>query len=139
MEIAVGAELFWAEIYRDRRPDGSEFRRLAVCRHSGDRLAAISWEQLAEVKRRMGLGDVWCAEVYPPDGEIVNVAPIRHLVLIERPPYAWDGQAKMDVDSCVRTMAQMSALARAVGETTGRTVELRSATEGLIELLDGDE
>lgn len=50
----------------------------------------ITWDELQAIKAAVGYGDAWCVEVYPPDDQVVNVANIRHLfVLDERPPYAW--------------------------------------------------
>jgi hypothetical protein len=50
----------------------------------------ITWDQLQEIKRGVGLGDKLAVEVYPEDKNIVNVANMRHLfVLPERPLFAW--------------------------------------------------
>lgn len=50
----------------------------------------ITWDELMECKRQCGYGDYWAVEVYPPDEQVVNVANIRHLWLVEQPPeYAW--------------------------------------------------
>jgi len=67
--------------------------RLSVNRvdidNAGNWKDGITWEQLMECKRACGFGDRWAVEVYPPDAQIVNVAPIRHLFLVDQPPFAW--------------------------------------------------
>lgn len=50
----------------------------------------ISWDDLQRLKSEAGYGDRWAVECYPPDGEIVNVANMRHLWLLpEAPSYGW--------------------------------------------------
>ena len=70
------------------------YARLTVCRTSlsprGDRWAErISWDELQRLKRECGRGDQWAVEVFPPDEQVVNDANMRHLWLIEEPPYGW--------------------------------------------------
>lgn len=82
---------FLAVLYVERR---SGHRRLSVNRtrldSTGGWRDGITWDELMRVKREAGFGDAWCVEVYPPDDEIVNVANMRHLWLLDdAPPYAW--------------------------------------------------
>lgn len=50
----------------------------------------ITWDELMEIKRQCGFESCWAVEVYPPDHQIVNVANMRHLWLLEEPPAtAW--------------------------------------------------
>lgn len=50
----------------------------------------LTWDELQEIKRQVGFGDLWAVEVYPPDAEIVNVSNIRHLWLLPQAPiFAW--------------------------------------------------
>ena len=49
----------------------------------------ISWDELMAVKRLVGFGDRWAVEVYPPDAGVMDVAPMRHLFLCDRPEFAW--------------------------------------------------
>ena len=49
----------------------------------------ITWDELMEVKRGIGLGEAWAVEVYPPDSETVNTANMRHLYLVGQPAFAW--------------------------------------------------
>lgn len=39
----------------------------------------ISWDEIMEIKRQIGLGDVECWEYYPKDSEIINEANMRHI------------------------------------------------------------
>ncbi len=62
--------------------------RLSVLRTqvAGDRWKdGISWDDLQRIKRECGFGDFDAVEVYPQDRDIVNVANIRHLWVMEAP------------------------------------------------------
>jgi hypothetical protein len=43
----------------------------------------ISWDELQEIKRQIGFGNMMAVEVYPKDSDIVNVANMRHLWLVD--------------------------------------------------------
>lgn len=50
----------------------------------------ITWDELQAIKAEIGRGDRWAVEVYPPDDEVVNDAPMRHLWLLDEPPsFGW--------------------------------------------------
>lgn len=92
-------------VWRSRRflvtlwlePNG--YRRLSVRRtefnfSTGEALDGISWDDLQRLKSEAGFGHVCAVEVYPPDARVVNVAPMRHLFLLDEvPPYVWGDPA----------------------------------------------
>jgi len=51
----------------------------------------IGWDELQWLKLKLGYGDRWFIEIYPPESETVNVANMRHLFLVksEEVPFAW--------------------------------------------------
>lgn len=50
----------------------------------------ITWDDLMQVKRDCGFANCWAVEVYPADEDVVNVANMRHLwILNEAPAFAW--------------------------------------------------
>lgn len=49
----------------------------------------ITWDQLMHIKRLIGYADKCAVEIYPPDKDIVNVANMRHLWVVDMPDYAW--------------------------------------------------
>lgn len=50
----------------------------------------ISWDELQEIKDSIGYENSWCVECYPPRSQIVNVASMRHLWILDQPPeYGW--------------------------------------------------
>ena len=50
----------------------------------------ITWDELMEVKRQIGLGSIYGVEVYPRDQDIVDEANMRHLWLLAEPlPIGW--------------------------------------------------
>jgi hypothetical protein len=73
--------------------DGTPYLRMSVNRteldNDGGFKGGMTWDELMAVKRGIGFADLWMTEVYPPDEDIVNVANIRHLFLVNQPPYAW--------------------------------------------------
>ena len=76
-----------------------EALRISVCRvtlSSDSRWSdGISWDELQQIKREIGRGDRWAVEVYPADSDVVNVANMRHLWLLERAPaFAWRAEAR---------------------------------------------
>ena len=50
----------------------------------------ITWDELQQIKNAVGFADKWVVEIYPPESDLVNVANMRHLtVLDEKPFYAF--------------------------------------------------
>lgn len=50
----------------------------------------ITWEELQAIKSELGYGQMWAVECYPPDDQVVNVANMRHLWLLPKPPnFGW--------------------------------------------------
>lgn len=89
------------EVWRSREwllqvyQDGGAVR-LSVCRAHLSRTGArwadgIGWDDLQRLKRECGRGDVDAVEVYPADRDVVDVANMRHLWLVEPRaiPFAW--------------------------------------------------
>jgi hypothetical protein len=73
--------------------DGTPYLRMTVNRteltNDGGWKGDITWDELMAVKRGIGFADLWMVEVYPPDEDAINVANMRHLFLVNQPPYAW--------------------------------------------------
>lgn len=50
----------------------------------------ITWDQLREIKKAIGYGDLCAVELYPPEKDVVNVANFRHLFILQSaPPFMW--------------------------------------------------
>lgn len=90
---------FLAQLYEAGQFNGLPCRRLSVCRYPVIKGGAwegyiwedvISWEELMEAKRQVGLGDAFALEIYPPDEDAVNLSNTRHLWLpAEALPIGW--------------------------------------------------
>jgi hypothetical protein len=82
---------FLAQLYEEQ----GGYRRLSVSRTTVDHASqrweqGITWDELQRLKREAGFGDVDAVEVYPRDCDVVNVANMRHLFLMNEPlPFAW--------------------------------------------------
>ena len=76
-----------------REPNPLVISRLSICRTSisGNRWKdGITWDELQRIKNVVGYGDADAVEIYPADDDVVNVANMRHLwVLDARIPFAW--------------------------------------------------
>lgn len=69
--------------------EGNGVRRLSVNRTTvkpgGGWHENITWDDLQEIKRQIGMGDRSAVEVYPRDRDVVNVANLRHLWVLPEP------------------------------------------------------
>lgn len=69
--------------------------RLSVCRTTMNQSTGrwedgISWDDLQRLKRECGRGQLDAVEVYPADRDVVNVANMRHLWVLNDPlSFAW--------------------------------------------------
>ncbi len=86
------------EVWRSRRFlvqifNEGQAERITVCRTriTGQTWQdGISWDELQRLKNECGRGHKWAVEIYPADAEVVNVANMRHIwVLDEAPHFAW--------------------------------------------------
>jgi hypothetical protein len=69
------------------------FIRLSILRTSlqGDRWTDnITWDEIQRLKAEAGFAESWAVEIYPPDADVVNVANIRHVWILDHTPaYGW--------------------------------------------------
>jgi len=68
--------------------------RLSVCRTkmrgNGRWEENITWDDLQRLKREAGFGEYDAVEIYPQDRDLVNVASMRHLFVMNEPfELAW--------------------------------------------------
>jgi hypothetical protein len=55
----------------------------------------ITWDELQEIKNSIGFGNCHAVEIYPAACDLVNVANIRHLWILEQPlPFIWRNATK---------------------------------------------
>ncbi len=53
----------------------------------------LVWDELQRIKSECGYGNTDAIEIYPADDDVVNVANMRHLwILDSRIPFAWRKQ-----------------------------------------------
>ena len=80
---------FLAQVYDEK--DGK--MRISVCRtmlkDDGRWYDNISWDELMEIKRQIGLADHYAVEVLPGDKDIVNVANMRHIWILPEFVIGW--------------------------------------------------
>lgn len=95
------SRFFLVQVFDDGIPG---IRRMSVIRAKLDEAGMnwadrITWEELQTLKREIGRGDKDAMEVYPDDGDVVNVTNMRHLFILEdgtRLAVAWRRHASTD-------------------------------------------
>lgn len=45
----------------------------------------LTWDEMQEIKRQIGMADKYAVEIYPRDRDVVNVANMRHLWVLDEP------------------------------------------------------
>jgi len=45
----------------------------------------LTWDEMQDIKRQIGMGDQYAIEVYPRDRDVVNVSNMRHLWVLPEP------------------------------------------------------
>jgi hypothetical protein len=45
----------------------------------------LTWDEIQAIKNELGLGDKYAIEIYPRDCDVVNVANMRHLWVLDEP------------------------------------------------------
>jgi len=82
------------EVYRSRNYLVQVYReknliRLSVNRtdidDNGEWLDGISWDTLQQIKNKLGYADKDAIEAYPKESDVINVANIRHLFIMDEP------------------------------------------------------
>jgi hypothetical protein len=64
--------------------------RTAIDHKTGHWVDGITWDEIQCIKSEMGHGDKFAVEIYPPDKDVVNVAAMRHIWLLDQAPaFAW--------------------------------------------------
>lgn len=63
--------------------------RAMVDEQTGRWVDGITWDEIQGIKRQVGFGDRHAVEIYPPDSDVINVANIRHIWLVDAPAFAW--------------------------------------------------
>lgn len=92
--IRVWRSMDYLAVLYEQRADG--MRRLTVNsvrrgpyrkRKGGtDWKDGITWDELQRIKNECLGEDVWCVEVYPSQNDVVDVANMRHLWPLDKPP-----------------------------------------------------
>jgi len=77
--------VFGVQLTRDDY-EGHPCVRLTVNRH--DKTDGISWEDLQRIRTDL-LPNSWCVELYPPEQHVVRSCHMRHLWIIDEPPFGW--------------------------------------------------
>ena len=81
---AFRSRYFLVQVFED-----GDYIRMSVNKtdvnNDGNWKENISWEDLQQLKRQAGFANHYAVEVFPRDIDIVNVANMRHLWVLEKP------------------------------------------------------
>lgn len=74
--------------------EGNGLLRMSINRtlmnSSGDWKDGISWDEIQKLKAQCGYSDREAVEFYPREDDVVNVANLRHIWILEKPlPFGW--------------------------------------------------
>jgi hypothetical protein len=81
---------FLVQLYAPK--DGAQritISRTMIDKQTGNWLEGITWDEIQDIKRKLGFGDCFAVEIYPADADVVNVANMRHIWMIDPLPFAW--------------------------------------------------
>lgn len=92
--VKVWRSADYLAVLYEQRADGhrrltvNSVRRKAERKRKGgtDWRDGITWDELQRIKNETIGPDVWCVEVYPAQGKLVDVANMRHLWVLDGPP-----------------------------------------------------
>ena len=92
MKSAWRSRDYMVQLYASKHP--GVFARMSVNRVEIDGKGGwrqdIPWEDLQRMKRELGFGGFDALEVYPTDKDVVNVANMRHIWIMDSPvEFAW--------------------------------------------------
>jgi hypothetical protein len=80
---------FLVQLYQEKNAVRLSVNRTDID-DNGEWLEGISWDTLQQIKSKIGYGEKEAVEIYPKDTDIVNVANIRHLFILDDPlPCVW--------------------------------------------------
>jgi len=73
---------FLVQIFNDNNRARISINR-TIIKSNGHWADDITWDELQMIKSQIGFGDVMAVEIYPKDKDVVNVANMRHLWIID--------------------------------------------------------
>lgn len=76
---------FLVQVYEEKHAVVRVSMSRSTIKDNGHWEEGITWNQLMWAKREVGYGDYDAVEVYPKDEDVVDVANIRHLFVIDKP------------------------------------------------------
>lgn len=82
---------FLVQVYAERPGMvRASINRTTLSGPKGRWIDGISWDELQRIKREIGRGEQDAVEIYPADKDVVNVANMRHIFIMDAPlDYAW--------------------------------------------------
>ena len=73
---------FAVQIYQQGDWTRLSVNRTAIDIEKNTWKGGISWDQLMDIKKKLGYGECDAIEIYPKENDVVNVTNMRHLFLV---------------------------------------------------------
>lgn len=108
---------FLVQLFNECGAQRITINRTMVDEVKGGWLQGITWDEIQTIKRQIGFAERFAVELYPADSELVNVANMRHIWLVDAPAFAWRRAPAMPspiVDSAQATLVEVAS-AQALG------------------------
>lgn len=80
---------FLVQLFNEAGAQRITINRAAIDETTGRWLDDITWDEIQGIKRQIGFGERYAVELYPADSDVVNVANMRHIWLVDAPAFAW--------------------------------------------------
>lgn len=87
---AVRNKDFLVQIFKEKHATRLSINKTKLNKDGSAWEDGILWDDIQRIKRNLGYGDSCAIELYPPEKEVVNVANIRHIFIVENAPeFMW--------------------------------------------------
>lgn len=81
---------FLVQIFREKECVRLSINRTELNKEATRWRDGITWDELQDIKNKLGFKDLCAVELFPPENEVVNVANIRHLFILDHiPTFMW--------------------------------------------------
>lgn len=87
---AVRNENFLVQIFKEKYTTRLSINRTELNKDGSGWLDGITWDDIQKIKANLGYRDSCAIEIYPPEKDLVNVANIRHIFIVDKAPeFMW--------------------------------------------------
>lgn len=87
---AVRNKSFLVQIFKEEHATRLSINKTELNKDGSAWSDGITWDEIQRIKANLGYGDSCAIEIYPPEKDLVNVANIRHIFIVDKAPeFMW--------------------------------------------------